>query len=63
MDDKEFLEKIRDTFEKDKIKLADKKVDYGQEDFKGHGQPDGGQNDVRDGQMVQKTRTVKRNKH
>lgn len=37
--------------------------DYGQEDFKGHGQPDGGQNDVRDGQMVQKTRTVKRNKH
>ena len=33
MDDKEFLEKIRDTFEKDKIKLADKKVDYGQEDF------------------------------
>ena len=26
MDDKEFLEKIRDTFEKDKIKLADKKV-------------------------------------
>ena len=25
MDDKEFLEKIRDTFEKDKIKLADKK--------------------------------------
>ena len=30
MDDKEFLEKIRDTFEKDKIKLAYKKVDYGQ---------------------------------
>lgn len=25
--------------------------------------PDGGQNDVRNGQMVQKTRTAKRNKH
>lgn len=33
MDGNEFLEKIRDAFEKNKIKLADKKVDYAQEDF------------------------------
>lgn len=35
---------------------------YGQENFKGHGQPDGGQNDVRNRQMVQKARIAKRNR-
>lgn len=33
MDDKEFLLKIKEAFEKDKIKLSDKEVDYGQKDF------------------------------
>ena len=34
----------------------------GQEDIQGHGQPDGGQNDVRNRQMVQKARIAKRNR-
>lgn len=33
MDDKEFLLKIKEAFEKDKMKLLDKEVDYGQKDF------------------------------
>ena len=34
----------------------------GQEDIQGHGQPNGGQNDVRNRQMVQKARIAKRNR-
>ena len=34
----------------------------GQEDIQGYGQPDGGQNDVRNRQMVQKARIAKRNR-